>query len=122
MVPGPRSGNPPDQGTKPAAGAGSNPSDFAAFDGALYFSANDGVNGSEFWKTDGTAPGTVLVRDINATAAGADAFPYGFTVLNGSLTFAADDGVNGFELWKSDGTAANTDLLKDICPGACSSM
>ena len=31
----------------------------------LYFNANDGNNGYELWKSDGTASGTVMVKDIN---------------------------------------------------------
>ena len=30
----------------------------------LYFGANDGTNGDELWKSDGTASGTVMVKDI----------------------------------------------------------
>ena len=32
--------------------------------GTLFFTANDGTNGRELWKSDGTADGTVLVKDI----------------------------------------------------------
>ena len=35
----------------------------------LYFTADDGTNGNELWKSDGTASGTVMVKDINAVAA-----------------------------------------------------
>ena len=33
-------------------------------DGVLYFSADNGVNGKELWKSDGTTDGTQLVYDI----------------------------------------------------------
>ena len=38
--------------------------------GILAFTANDGVNGYEPWKSDGTVSGTVMVKDINPGSAG----------------------------------------------------
>ena len=32
----------------------------------LFMAANDGTNGFELWKSDGTASGTVMVKDINS--------------------------------------------------------
>ena len=42
----------------------STPRNFIAVDGTLYFSADNGVNGKELWKSDGTAEGTQLVYNI----------------------------------------------------------
>ncbi len=99
--------------------SGSNPVGFANVNGVLYFAANDSVNGTELWKTDGTAAGTVLVKDIYAGFSSSS--PGSFMNVNGTLFFAAGDGNNGTELWKSDGTAAGTVLVKDIYVGFSSS-
>ena len=89
---------------------------FGALKNTLLFAASDGIIGTELWKTDGTAAGTNLVKDINP---GADnSFPRDLTFFGGALYFAADDGTSGRELWKSDGTAAGTMRIKDINPGA----
>ena len=47
----------------------SNPSAFANVNGTLYFRATDGGNGLELWKSDGTAAGTAIVKDINRSGA-----------------------------------------------------
>ena len=79
--------------------------------GVLFFSANDGVNnGDELWKSDGTAAGTVMVKNIYPLTFSQN--PLNFTNVNGVLFFSVDDYVNGGELWKSDGTAAGTVMLK----------
>jgi ELWxxDGT repeat protein len=64
--------------------------------GALLFAAFDGIHGHELWKSDGTAAGTVLVKDINP-GAGFTNFN-NLTDVNGRLFFVADDGTTGFEL------------------------
>src|SRR3954471_23527439 len=43
----------------------SDPWEKVAIGSTAYFTADDGVNGRELWKSDGTAAGTVLVKDIN---------------------------------------------------------
>jgi ELWxxDGT repeat protein len=106
--------------------ANSNPAEFTIFQGSLYFAANSSYNqfvssqDRELWKTDGTAEGTVLVKDI--APGGAGSYPSYLTVVNGTLFFGADKeglpepgaGFINQELWKSDGTTAGTVLVKDF--------
>lgn len=78
----------------------------------MYFGADDGVNGLELWRSDGTEAGTYMVKDIRTGAVGSNIL-YVMNV-NGTLFFVANDGTNGMELWKSDGTAGGTEMVKDI--------
>ncbi len=98
--------------------SGSEPSELTSVNDTLYFYADDGTNGQELWKSDGTAGGTVIVKDIWP---GSSSQPRGLTNVNGTLYFFANDGIHGRELWKSDGTAAGTVLVKDINPSSGSS-
>ncbi|HRQ42581.1 MAG TPA: CSLREA domain-containing protein [Chloroflexota bacterium] len=88
----------------------------AVLDGNLYFSGNNGTQGFELWRSDGTLAGTTLVKDIYPGATGSQ--PFDLALLNNILYFTADDGVNGVELWRSDGTADGTYMVKDVRPGA----
>jgi ELWxxDGT repeat protein len=75
----------------------SNPANFAVFNSTLYFSANDGTNGTELWQSDGTASGTVLAKDINPGSASSS--PQGLRASGSTLFFSADDGTHGRQLW-----------------------
>ena len=83
--------------------------------GTLFLAADDGVSGYELWKSNGTAAGTTLVKDVYP--GGVIGYHGGFypngsnptqlTNVNGTLFFTTRAG----ELWKSDGTEAGTVFL-----------
>lgn len=77
----------------------------------VYTTASDGTTGWELWKTDGTAAGTVLVKDIRAGSASSQ--PYWLMAVGNRIYFSADTG-SGRELWKSDGTAAGTTFVVNL--------
>lgn len=74
------------------------------------------------WRTNGTAAGTTLVKDIVPGAAGSNEAEEYQLFSNGSyLLFAAQNAALGVELWKSDGSTTGTIALPDIYAGANSS-
>jgi ELWxxDGT repeat protein len=97
---------------------GAVPSFLTNVNGLLYFTASDGVNGTELWKSDLIA-GAFLLKDI--WSGGSSSVPMELTNVNGTLYFTADDGQAGRELWKSDGTAVGTVRVADIRTGGFAS-
>ncbi|MEM8532496.1 MAG: ELWxxDGT repeat protein [Chloroflexota bacterium] len=85
-------------------------------DNTIFFTAQSEGHGTELWKSDGTAAGTQMVRDINPGTA--SSLPATLTDIDGTLFFTAIDSRTGRELWKSDGTAAGTQMVRDINPGS----
>ena len=79
----------------------------------LFFAGDDGQHGTELWKSNGTATGTVQVKDITPGAVGSnisDIIPYN----NNKVVFEAHvQGGNG-TVWISDGLSNNTIMLDTL--------
>jgi ELWxxDGT repeat protein len=86
------------------------PQNLTSFNGELYFVANDGFDGFQLWRSDGTAAGTTMVTNL---APGINVGAFNLTVVNDALYFVTGTipGPGGNQLWKSDGTAAGTVMV-----------
>ena len=114
--PGSASSISPTPFTSPTSNSGNK---FLDVNGTFYFVADDGINGNELWKSDGTQAGTVLVEDITPGSEGSNLD--NLINVNCTLFFTVNNGSNRTELWKSNGTESGTNLVADINPGANSS-
>ncbi len=112
-----------------AGGGGSLPGSLTEAGGQLFFAANDGPgfteHGTELWKTDGTAAGTVMIKDIEADGCYGGSLPRQLAAVGGLLYFVANFSVSSGSpcapldagtgvLYKSDGTEAGTTLISDL--------
>ncbi|SOE21059.1 ELWxxDGT repeat-containing protein [Spirosomataceae bacterium TFI 002] len=100
----------------------SHPSSFTTVGNTVFFAAKNHL-GTELWKTDGTASGTVMVSDINQDPTSSyqqntNSDITEMVSFNNILYFAADDYFHGKELWRSDGTPNGTYMVKDIRAGS----
>ena len=86
------------------------------------FQATDGKSGVELWKTDGTAAGTTLVKDINTSTSGSSN-PYALTpsVDNSKLFFVATDPQFGTELRITGESGQGVHVVNDLLNGSFSS-
>jgi ELWxxDGT repeat protein len=85
--------------------------------GVLYFVGGDGAHGYTLWRSDGTAAGTSMVKDVvPAETQGVEV--ESLAVSASGIRFLAYT-TDGVELWRSDGTAAGTVKVDDV--GTCGS-
>ncbi len=78
---------------------------YCAVGSTFFFNAIDPVQGSQLWKSDGTAAGTQVVLDVSGNQPGGS--PVAMTAMGGNLYFTSrGDPDSG--LWISDGTSAGT--------------
>ena len=80
----------------------------AGTNGMVYFQANDGNKGAEFWRSNGTEIGTQLVEDVNDTTTGSgtstkNSKPEAFVEHKGAIYFLTREGkTKKQELWKHE--------------------
>lgn len=88
---------------------------FIELAGNVFFVADNGTQGRELWKTDGTNEGTILLKDIYSGAEQSSI--NNLMKFKDNIYFMANDRINGAELWKTDGTEIGTTLVKNINEG-----
>lgn len=106
---------------------------FIEFNNELFFFGNTG-NGVDLWKTDGTAAGTVSVKNFTQGPVYGNA-QYSFNserdkvgvIFNNELYFLVRKGypipsMYQGELWKTDGTTAGTVLIRDSLHGTATGL
>jgi ELWxxDGT repeat protein len=85
---------------------------FTPWKNRVYMAAGNTFDrGAEWWTSDGTPAGTLLLKDIYPDSV--DSVVQMLTGI-GDRFFALSDSPNGFELWVSEGTAATTRLVKRL--------
>jgi ELWxxDGT repeat protein len=84
-------------------GLSSDPTSLTRVGAQVFFAANDGIHGTELWRTDGTTAGTRLVKDL---IPGAQSSTISFPGTIGDALLVRNDADR--TLWRSDGTAAGT--------------
>jgi ELWxxDGT repeat protein len=92
----------------PGVGVGLNEnfgSDYAILNGVVYFTANNGTNGYELWRSDGTSLGTYMLKDLTTGSNGSNI--NSFCVFNNRVFFV----YNSNQIWSTNGTESDTVLF-----------
>lgn len=87
--------------------------DYATVNNTLYFAGrlNDTTFENRIYKTDGTAQGTILLKDnlTNSSISNQTGRPFSLTGYNGKLYFLNED-----YFWQSDGSVQGTQVVKHL--------
>lgn len=78
------------------------------FNDQLYIAANDGVNGKEIWKSDGTVAGTTILQDIAPGSGSSISNDFKIVKLNNGKFYFVANTATGYQLYESNGTTAGT--------------
>lgn len=93
IAPGPQS-------SSPASAFGT-----VVVNGIAYFAADNGTNGRELWRSDGTGAGTRMVTELTPGASNANFMMMG--AIGGRVLFAFTN-AGPLQLWGTDGTSGGT--------------
>jgi ELWxxDGT repeat protein len=84
------------------------PRAFFDLNGTLLFQGGNGATGAELARSNGTAAGTQVVKDLEPSR---DSLPGEFTRVGSNVFFRTGAGTGTEKLWKTDGTRAGTQVL-----------
>ncbi|MGB7251625.1 MAG: hypothetical protein WBC73_22005, partial [Phormidesmis sp.] len=100
-------------GTLKLQALNSDTSSFVPWQQHLYFTAEQPETGWEWWASDGSPEGTVLLKDIQPGKEGSRSH-----LLSGlgSTFFALAESPDGLALWSTTGTPESTQMIKQLSP------
>lgn len=104
LLPGPAS---------PTPNIGVTDHELVVIDRMLYFRAIDPDSGYELWKSDGSAAGTAVVKDIHSSHNESSLISY-MTPVGDALYFVAKDNSGQMALWKTNATATAVDPILQL--------
>ncbi|WP_167546952.1 ELWxxDGT repeat protein [Stieleria maiorica] len=92
------------------------PQNLADVDGTLFFTTVDDFNDRELWTSNGAAPTTHPVANINPGTQSAGI--RNVTPVGDQIYFIAEDGINGEAVWQADPDSGSVTMIADMTPSA----